>query len=186
MLLSRATFDSVQWARRTPCAATEEEHQVSTFHLNARLHCEKRTRYLWLHFSVLPSVSTLVSLCPQGSFSIMFRLFELLPLPCPSHKTMMSWYSREIQCGPQRADRSSSLSMSGRVRQMLIFTREPTTRADVATCESLAHGIWAGVSSLQNKNQRKRKREAKSVTQTTHINSSIAWCPPPNKSQSNP
>ncbi len=64
-----------------------------------------------IHLILCPNFCPLlISLCPQGRISIMCRLFELLPLPCPSHKTMMSWYSR--QCQLQLAELSLSFSLS--------------------------------------------------------------------------
>lgn len=68
------------------------------------------TLYIPISWSHL--LSSTISLCPRGRFFIMCRFAELLPLPCPSHKTMMSWYSRDKQCQLQLVNRMLFLSLS--------------------------------------------------------------------------
>lgn len=154
---------------------------------------KKRTRCLWLHFSVLPSVPTLLSLCPQGSFSIMFRLFELLPLPCPSHKTMMSWYSRDIQCRPQWADRPPPfLSFDERKSETnaYFYARARDARRDtMQRCVNLwLTAFKRGYDPL--KPPQKNIKSRLTLAEKHHTNKAYpqrhCLFPPPDKIQSNP
>ena len=65
--------------------------------------CKSRSDVMYIHWLYFPFCFLLIYLYPQARFSIMCQLFEPHPQPCPSHKTMMSWYSRDKHCQLQWA-----------------------------------------------------------------------------------
>lgn len=104
----------------------------------------------------------------QGWFSIMFQFIQPLLLPCPSHKTMMSWYSRDKQCQLQLADLSFSLTLPASVSGSLRIDNNALIRQP--TIHSKASCTYQGVCKSYNNSHKKLGQNVEFSTRPNYAN----------------